>query len=288
MISPLQVLRYCAPVAFGAVGESVVQRSGIINVGLEGLMLCSAYAATVASSSSHNPWIGLGAGVLAGLLVILIFGLLTIQFALDQIVAGTAINLLSLGLCGTLFEMQNKTGKLMNLPAIPMLIGKLDAVEVLLIISAIAIGVTLYKTNYGLKLRSVGEYPPSTEAAGFSPIKFQVQALAIGGLMGGLGGSYLALGVAQSFATEMVAGRGFIAIALVTFARWRPVGILFSALLLGIFESLQFELQMSGSQIPKSILLALPYVATLVILIFVGKGTQAPQSLGQPIKGNKR
>ena len=250
-------------------------------------MLCSAYAATVASSSTHNPWIGLGAGVVAGLLVMVVFGILTIAFALDQIVVGTVVNLLSLGVCGTLVEMQNKTGKLMNLPAIPMLIGKVDAVQLLLILSSIAVGIGLYRTNFGLKLRSVGEYPASTEAAGFSPIKLQIQALAIGGIMGGLGGAYLALGVAQSYTIEMVNGRGFIAIALVTFARWRPVGILLSAVLLAVFEALQFEIQLSGIQIPKSILLALPYLATLIILVFVGKGTQAPQSLGKPLRGTR-
>lgn len=287
MISPLQVLRYCAPVAFGAVGESVVQRSGIINVGLEGLMLSAAYAATAVSSSSGNPWLGMVAGMIAGLLVAILIGVLTIQFRLDQIVIGTVVNLLSLGVCGTLFEKQSKTGKLMNLPGIPPIFGKVDVIQVILILAAIVIGWMLYRTSFGLKLRAVGEYPPAAEAAGFSPAKLQYQALVIGGILGGVGGAYLALGVAQSFATEMVAGRGFIAIALVTFARWRPGGILLSALLLGLFEALQFELQLSGNQIPRSLLLALPYVATLVILVFVGKGTRAPQSLGTPLKGTE-
>lgn len=287
MISPLQVLRYCAPVAFGAVGESVVQRSGIINVGLEGLMLSAAYAATAVSSSSGNPWLGMVAGMIAGLLVAILIGVLTIQFRLDQIVIGTVVNLLSLGVCGTLFEKQSKTGKLMNLPGIPPIFGKVDAIQIILILAAIVIGWMLYRTSFGLKLRAVGEYPPAAEAAGFSPAKLQYQALVIGGILGGVGGAYLALGVAQSFATEMVAGRGFIAIALVTFARWRPGGILLSALLLGLFEALQFELQLSGNQIPRSLLLALPYVATLVILVFVGKGTRAPQSLGTPLKGTE-
>ena len=165
-----------------------------------------------------------------------------------------------------------------------MLFAKIDAIQILLVISAVAIGYLLYKTPFGLKLRGAGEYPDAVIAAGFNPAKFRYLALVIGGTMGGLGGAYLALGVAQSFATEMVAGRGFIAIALVTFARWRPVGILLSALMLGIFEVLQFELQLNGSQIPRSLLLALPYVATLVILIFVGKGTRATQSLGVALK----
>lgn len=284
MISGLQILKYAVPTAFGAIGESVVQRAGIINVGLEGLMLSAAYTATVVAGKTGNPWLGLVGGMIAGMVVALIHGILTIKFALDQIVVGTAINLLSLGVCGTLFEKQSKTGVLLNLPSVPVLYQKIDVVQLALVVTSIVIGIILYRTNYGLKLRATGEYPSAVAAAGFSPHRFRVQALIVGGLLGGLGGGYLALGIAQSFATEMVAGRGFIAIALVTFARWRPLGILAAALMLGLFEVLQFELQLSGSQIPRSLLLALPYVATLVILVFVGKGTRAPQSLGVPLQ----
>ncbi len=284
MISVIQILRYAVPTAFGAIGESVVQRAGIINVGLEGLMLGSAFSATIVSSSTGNPWLGILAGMVLGILTAMFFGILVIKFGLDQIVVGTAINLLSLGICGTLFEKQGATGKLMNLPPIPKFFGSLDVIVVLLVVSAVAIGFTLYRTDFGLKLRAVGEYPDAVVAAGFNPARLRYQALSIGGLLGGIGGAYLALGISQSFATEMVAGRGFIAIALVTFARWRPIGILVSAMMLGLFEVLQFELQLSGSQIPRSLLLALPYIATLVILIFVGRGTRAPQSLGVPLK----
>ncbi|MEI7985148.1 MAG: ABC transporter permease [Armatimonadota bacterium] len=284
MISVIQILRYAVPTAFGAIGESVVQRAGIINVGLEGLMLGSAFSATIVSSSTGNPWLGILAGMVSGILTALFFGILVIKFSLDQIVVGTAINLLSLGICGTLFEKQGATGKLMNLPPLPKFFGSLDVVIVLLVLGAVGIGFTLYRSDFGLKLRAVGEYPEAVVAAGFNPAKLRYQALSIGGFLGGIGGAYLALGISQSFTTEMVAGRGFIAIALVTFARWRPIGILFSAMMLGLFEVLQFELQLNGSQIPRSLLLALPYVATLIILVFVGRGTRAPQSLGVPFK----
>ena len=287
MISILQILKYSAPIAFGAVGESAVQRSGIINVGLEGLMLGSAFSATIVSSSTGNPWLGMLAGLTSGILTALFLGLLTINFSLDQIVVGTAINLLSLGVCGTLFEKQGATGKLISLPAIPKLIGSVDIILILLVLGTVAIGYLLYRTPFGLKLRAAGEYPDAVVAAGFRPARLRYQALLIGGAMGGIGGAYLSLGIAQSFATEMVAGRGFIAIALVTFARWRPIGIFLSACMLGLFEVLQFEIQMSGSEIPRSLLLALPYVATLLILVFVGKGTRPPQSLGAPLAESK-
>jgi simple sugar transport system permease protein len=173
------------------------------------------------------------------------------------------------------------------LPALPNLFGSFDIVLCILILSAIAVGYLLYRTPFGLKLRATGEYPDATVAAGFNPARLRYQALIIGGILGGLGGAYLAIGINQSFTAGMVAGRGFIAIALVTFARWRPIGILLSALMLGLFDVLQFELQMSGSQFPRALILALPYVATLIILIVVGKGTRAPQSLGIPLKENQ-
>ncbi len=287
MISIIQIIKFSAPVAFGAIGESVVQRSGIINVGLEGLMLGSAFSATMVASSTGNLWLGLLAGIGIGVIIALFLGLLTIKFGLDQIVVGTAINLLALGACGTLFEKQTSTGRSINLPALPNLFGSVDIILCILILSAINIGYLLYRTPFGLKLRATGEYPDATVAAGFNPAKLRYQALIIGGIMGGLGGAYLAIGINQSFTAGMVAGRGFIAIALVNFARWRPIGILLSALMLGLFDVLQFELQMSGSQVPRALILALPYVATLIILIVVGKGTRAPQSLGLPLKENQ-
>jgi general nucleoside transport system permease protein len=286
LISIVSVLRYAAPVAFAGVGESVVQKSGIINIGIEGTMLSSAYAATVVSLATGNPWIGVLAGAVVGIMIGLVVGLFTVTLSQDQIVVGTAINLLSLGVCGTLFERRSATGKLLNLPALPTfnLFGKFDLMLILLLVSIAVIWWLVYKTNWGLKLRAVGEYPPAVEASGFSATRIRFVALMIGGLFGGLGGAYYALGIAQSFATEMIAGRGFVAIALVTFGRWKPVWIVVAALLIGVFEAFQYQLQLSQSSIPKSLLLALPYVATLVILVISGKATNPPQALGVPYK----
>jgi general nucleoside transport system permease protein len=286
----LQTLRYCAPVAFGAVGESIVQRSGIINIGLEGIMLSSAYGATVGSVATGNVWLGLFFGIVVGVALALVSAVFTITLGQDQIVVGTALNLLSTGICGTLFEKSRATGKLLNLPALPFYEplgkgnGRVDAILVLLIVSIGLIAFLVMKTPWGLKLRATGEYPNAVKAAGFSPVLMRYGAMAVGGLFGGLAGSYYALGIANSFATEMISGRGFIAIALVTFGRWKPGWIFLSAMMLGVFEYLQVQMQVSGSRIPTSILLALPYVATLVVLVVVGRGVNAPASLGKPLE----
>lgn len=284
MISLIQILRYSAPIAFGGIGESISQKAGIINIGLEGTMLAGAYGATTVSLTTKNPWLGLLTGAMLGILVGCITGLFTIKLSQDQIVVGTAINLLSLGICGTLFERRSATGTLLNLPAIPKFWGGLDLVLVFLIVSAAAFGYLLYGSNWGLKLRAAGEYPPALEAAGFSPARYRFFAVILGGFFGGVGGAYIALGIAQSFATDMIAGRGFVAIALVTFARWKPQWMIVVAFLIGAFETLQYEIQLSKIAIPKSLLMMLPYLATLLILIVVGKGAKSPQSLGKPIE----
>lgn len=286
MIDLVSILRYAAPIGFSAVGETAGQRSGVINIGLEGTMLGSAFVAMRVSLSTGNPWLGMLAGVVAGLIVTLVSAAITIRIHQDQVVVGTVFNLLSFGVCGMLFEKSNgATGQLLSLPPLPKLFWGLDAILILLILSAVGTGYALFKTDWGLKVRAAGEYPSSLEAAGFSVARTRFQACAIAGVMAGLGGAYYAIGVAGSFAPDMISGRGFMAIAMVTFARWKPVWGLFAACLLGYFETLQIQLQMSQQGIPKSLLIAIPYVATLLVLVLSGKGAKAPDALGKPYRG---
>ncbi len=286
MIDLVSILRYAAPIGFSAVGETAGQRAGIINIGLEGTMLASAFVAMRVSLSTGNPWLGMLAGVVAGLIVTLVSAAITIGIHQDQVVVGTVFNLLSFGVCGMLFEKSNgATGQLLSLPPLPKLFWGLDAILILLVLSAVGTGYALFKTDWGLKVRAAGEYPSSLEAAGFSVAGTRYQACAIAGVMAGLGGAYYAIGVAGSFAPDMISGRGFMAIAMVTFARWKPVWSLFAACLLGYFETLQIQLQMSQQGIPKSLLIAIPYVATLLVLVLSGKGAKAPDALGKPYRG---
>lgn len=293
MIEIGQIIRYASPVAFGALGETVGERAGVINVGLEGLMLTSAFAASMVALNSGNVWIGLGAGILAGIVVALLLGVFAITLKQDQIVVGTAINLLALGVCGTLYEQRfGKSGALLSLPPIPTFklwgwIGSLDIVCLALVVGIILTTLLINKTGWGLAVRAAGEYPNAVEAAGFSVTGVRYMALVFSGMMGGIGGAYYSLGLANSFSPTAIAGRGFVAIAMVTFGKWKPIWIVLASLLIGLAERLQFDLQTLGSKVPVQLFLAMPYILTILVLIFVGKGATAPKALGQPYARQK-
>ncbi len=281
------ILRYATPIALPALGESLGEKAGVINVGLEGLMLGSAFAAAMTTLKTGNPWLGLLAGALVGILIALLLGLFAITLGQDQIVVGTGINLLSLGVCGSVYErVFGKSGKLLTFAQLPTykaggFLGNLD-LAILLLASTIAFSIWLLnKSSLGLKLRAAGEYPNAVVASGFSVQRVRYIGLVLMGLIAGLGGAYFAVGVTGSFAPGYIAGRGFVAIAMVTFGRWKPVWILLGSLLIGYADRLQLDLQAAGIKLPLQVLLALPYVLTLIVLVVLGKGVRAPAALGK-------
>jgi ABC-type uncharacterized transport system permease subunit len=274
------LLVFSAPVAIAAIGETFAQKSGVLNIGLEGSMLIGSYFAMLADHTTGSPWIGLLAGMAAGFLLALLQAIFTIKLSADQVVVGTAANLLALGLTGTLFRARFGTSaQLLSVNHLPSSHG-IDAVIVAMILAMPAAWLLLKKTGWGLALRSAGEYPKAAEAAGFSVSTLRTQGLAISGLLGGLGGAYLSVGIAGSFAENMTAGRGFVAIAMVTFGRWNPWLVVGAALVVGYAESLQFTLQAKGIAVPHQLLLAMPYLVALAVLVLAGKGTLAPRALG--------
>ncbi|MCC7229605.1 MAG: ABC transporter permease [Fimbriimonadaceae bacterium] len=276
------VLLFTAPMALAALGELVGQKAGVINIGLEGTMLTGAFFAMLAAHSTGNPWLGLAAGTFAGVCLTVIGGIFSVGLAADQVVVGTAINLLSMGLTSFLFRSKfGSSGQLLSLPPLPN-VARIDVVTVILVGSVPLILWLLQKTRFGLVLRAAGEYPKAVEAAGFSVVEVRLLAVAISGMFGGLAGAYLSLGVAQSFAENMTSGRGFIAIAMVTFGRWRPLYVFCACLLVGFLEALQFRFQSLGIQIPFQLVLAMPYIVALLVLAIVGKGTVAPSALARP------
>ena len=280
----LPLLQYSAPVALAAMGEVVTQKGGIINIGLEGSMLVASFFAMLACYTTHSPWIGLSAGILAALVITIIFGVFTIYLAADQVVVGTAINLLALGVTGTLFRSKfGQSGQLLSIPKINGLHG-VDPLMVFMLLSVPALWLILRKTAWGLAVRACGEYPKSVDAAGFSVSRLRLQSLLVGGLYAGLSGSYLTLVVTGSFAENMTAGRGFVAIAMVTFGRWKPQFAFLAALLIGAAESLQYKFQTYGWKVPFQLMIALPYVVALVVLVIVGRGAASPGALGQPYR----
>jgi general nucleoside transport system permease protein len=286
-LEPLIVLQFAAPTALAAIGETVGQKSGVINIGLEGSMLIGAFFAMLVSLLTQSPWLGVAAGVGAGTALSLVSAIFCIRLAADQVVVGTAINLIALGLTNTLFRARfSQTGQLISVPRIPSY-GQVDPVMVVMVLSVPAIWFLLYRTNWGLAVRAAGEYPKSAEAAGFSVDRLRFGALLISGAFAGLGGSYLALGIAGSFAENMTAGRGFVAIAMVTFGRWHPALVFAAALLVGYVDSLQIRFQSLGWNLPFQLMIALPYVVALLVLVLVGKGTVAPGALAVSYKREK-
>ena len=287
MTEILSVLSFATPVAIAATGETLNQKAGTINFGIEGSMLMGAYFGMLASLDSGSPWLGMLAGTAAGLALAMAFGWFTIKLDADQVVTGTALNLLALGLTGTLFQARfGKSGQLLSAPTLPNWNG-LNVVMLLTLILPILVWWILKFSRWGLAIRAVGEKPEAAEASGFRVSRLRLGALAIAGLLAGLAGAYLSLGIAGSFAQNMTNGRGFVAIAMVTFGRWKPVYVLGASLMLGYADSLQYTLQAKGIAIPHQLLVAAPYVLALAILVVAGRGTLAPTALGIPYN-NKR
>jgi ABC-type uncharacterized transport system permease subunit len=160
----------------------------------------------------------------------------------------------------------------------------LDIVTVLLLLSAPVTWLLLSRTAWGLAVRAAGEYPKAAEAAGFSVYRLRFTAILIGGVFAGIAGAYLSVGITGSFAENMTAGRGFVAIAMVTFGRWRPGFVFFASLLIGLAESTQFKFQSLGWNVPFQLMIAMPYLVALAVLVLVGKGTLAPRALGAPYR----
>lgn len=278
------LLLFSAPVAYAALGESVSERAGVLNIGIEGTMLTSAYFAASVAIDSGSVFLGFGAGLLAAIAITLLQALLVLRWAADQVVVGVGINLAALGLTSTLFRSKyGSSGQLLSTPALSRWEG-FDPVTILLPILAVAIAFAVSRSGWGLAVRAAGEYPEAVEAAGKNPLRLRLQALVIGGLLIGLGGAYLALGTAGSFAENMTGGRGFVAIAMVTFGRWKPVWSVTGALFVGWLESLQYGFQADNATVPFQVFVAMPYIVALSVLVIAGRGTAMPAALALPYR----
>jgi simple sugar transport system permease protein len=281
------------PLLLAALGETVVERAGVINIGLEGVLLMGAFCGMIGCYFTGSPLIGILLGGISGLLLTLLFAVLTIGFNADQIVVGVSINLLTVGLTGVLYRgIFGVTGQALTvttfsplslplLSSIPFL-GPALFQHTLLVYLAILlvplIGFFLFHTRVGLQLQAVGEHPQAAETLGISVRWVRSTALGIAGVLGGVAGSYLSLAYANTFIENMSAGRGFIALAIVIFGQWRPLGVLAGSLLFGAATSLQFHLQALGLSVPYQFMLMLPYLLTLLALILAG--TKRPSGPG--------
>ena len=288
-------VRTATPLGFAALGETITERSGIINIGLEGAIIAGAFGAFVATGTGHV-WIGFAGAAAAGLFVAAIFAFFAIRIRADQIIAGTAISLMSLGLMATLYhQLYGATGAALSIPtmavaeipglvAIPVIGKALFAqppITYLLYVLIPSAWWWLYRTHSGLGLRAVGEDPRAAVAAGIPANRVQALAVLLGGMLGGIAGGVLVIAQAGSFAEGMSAGRGFIAIAIVVLGRWHPVGVALAALVFGAASALQYLFQAMGWSLPYQLFLALPYVLTLLGLAGIAGKATAPASLGR-------
>jgi simple sugar transport system permease protein len=264
------------PLLLAALGELVGERAGVLNVGLEGMMLAGAFGGAAASALSGSPWIGLMGAVASGLALSSVFAALVVTLRADAVVTGTGLNLFALGITGVAFRSlgaRNPSAQSQTLPELFF--------TVLALVSAALIWWTMRRTRLGLQLRACGENPAAAESAGISVARMRWGCTLFNGAWCGIAGAFLSMSHTDSFAENMTAGRGFIALSLVIFGRWNPWGALGAALLFGAAEGSQFWLQTRIGDNWYPLLLTLPYVLTLLVLSgFAGK-TRAPAALGQ-------
>lgn len=288
-------VRTATPLALAALGEVVVERSGIMNLGVEGTIIAGALGAVVAAGAA-----GVGAGfagaIVAGMVVSAIFAVFTTGLRANQIIAGTAVTLLALGLTGTLYQAwYGAAGAGLTTPTIapfeiPVLaqvpvIGRALFAQPLPSYVAMALAPCVWwwltRTHAGLALRACGENPAAAAAAGVRVGRVRTLAIMFGGALGGLAGGTLVIAQAGTFAEGMSAGRGFIAIAVVVLGRWHPGGVMLTALFFGAASALQFLFQAMGWSLPYQLFLAMPYVLTLFALAGAAGRVQAPAALGK-------
>ncbi len=286
------------PITLGALSGLLCERSGVINIAIEGQFLMSAFCGALVGSASHNLLLGLVAGAAIGALLGLALAVFTITYAADQIIVGVVLDAFALGL--TTFFLQGVLvphQALLNSPAVfgPIPIPLLDRIPVvgpllfnqnvivyLTIVILVAVQVALFRTRWGLRVRAVGEHPRAADTVGINVKRVRYRNVILGGIVAGIGGASFTIGSTGQFAPNMTAGLGYIALAAMIFGRWRPLGALGAALLFGFTDALQFSLSILNVPIPSSFLTMFPYLATILAVAgLVGKVTP-PAADGQP------
>ncbi len=290
------MLRYATPLAFAAMGGIFSERSGVVNIGLEGMMLSGAFFGILGADKLNSWPLGLLCAALAGGGFALIHAFFAIQLRADQIVGGTAINFLSLGITGYLFiDIYGGEGTPPDVPDIPdvhlkfledwyfigPVLGQLNLMIWLAFLTIVATWVVLFKTPVGLRIRAVGEHPRAADTVGISVYKTRYAAVTLSGVLAALGGAYLSIGFVNSFNQNMTVGRGFIALAAVIFGNWRPWGAAAAALLFGFSSALAQRLP-AYSESAAVLFQALPYILTLIAVAGVIGRSRPPASVGRP------
>lgn len=290
-------IRFATPLVFAALGGLFSERSGVVNIGLEGLMLISAFAGVVGASFSGSALIGLGLGLAAGLIFALVHALMCITFEADQIISGTAIILLALGSTGFLMvEIFGSGGTSPRVPGfkevpipllseIPVIGPALFSQSLLVYLMYALIPITwfvVYRTPFGLRLRATGEVPEAVDTAGVSVTRMRYFGVALSGILAAFGGVYLSMGLLSAFSEGMTGGRGFIALAALIFGRWNPIGAAGAALFFGFAQAV--TVRAPQDVVPNEFLQMIPYVLTIVALVGFGGRAIAPAAIGKPYR----
>ncbi len=281
----VSTIRLSTPLIFAGLGGLLSERSGVINIALEGFMLVGAFSAAVFALVTGSPWLGFFAGGLAGSLFAAIYALFVLRYRSDQIVAGTAINVLAAGItpfvCQVLYGSTNAT------PGLAMAGRFVSAPMVVSWIAAIVVIAWWRFSVSGLWVRFAGEHPEALETSGISVLRTRTLCVLLSGFLAGLGGASLTTFLSSSFARGISAGRGFMALAAIILGAWKPIPTVLACLLFGLADALQIQLQgvvlWGEDPVPVQFIQILPYIVTLVVLSgFVG-GSRAPKRLGIPL-----
>ncbi|MDD7795248.1 ABC transporter permease [Clostridium sp. 'White wine YQ'] len=296
-------LALAAPLIFAGLGGVFSEKSGVVNIGLEGMMIIGAFFGVYGSHITGSALVGLVFAVIAGGLIALVHAFLSISLRAEQVISGTAINLFSQALAAFLiFKLFGKGGQtdgvngldytvpeiIRNIPVVGRFISGLNWFVFLAIIAVVVTHFIMYKTPWGLRIRSVGEHPQAADTLGINVYKTRYICVVISGMLAGLGGAALSLGMTPLYRDGMVAGRGFIALAALIFGNWKPVGTMWACLLFSFANALQLKSQAFGFNLPTEVYAIFPYIITMVALAgFVGK-TQAPAADGIPYEKGKR
>jgi simple sugar transport system permease protein len=294
-------IRLSICIALAALGEMISERAGVMNVGLEGIMMFSAFLAAAGAVYTGSPWGGVVIAIAGALMLAAIHAAFTVYLNADQIVSGLALILLGMGLSGVGYRLTiGQTpvsipsfaivdwGGLQDIPLLGPILFSHTALVYFTVALACFLAWVLPRTGWGLNLRACGENPPAADAAGINVAAYRTVAILIGGALAGLGGAFLVLAQVNAFVEGMVAGRGFIALACVVFGGWRPIWILIACFGFGLADALQIRLQTWYPGIPYQFFIMMPYVVALVTLVIFASRSAGPAALGIAFRAPRR
>ncbi len=285
-------IRSATPLIFAALGGLFSERSGVINIALEGLMLSGAFAAAVVTFQTNSPYLGFVSALAAGAVLAAVYAVACLKFQADQVVAGMAINFLMIGLPAlisvALYDSAGSTPQIDKADKLPNFFNSVSLASIIALLMVPVCWYVLYRTPFGLRLRAAGENPEAADTSGVNVIRLRYIGVILSGVLAAAGGAYLSIGQSSLFTKSMTAGRGFISLAALILAKWRPVQVLIACLFFGFTEALTIELQtaswakINGEPIPVQFIEMIPYILTIIVLAgFIGR-SRAPKALGTP------